>query len=375
MTKQVAIPCILMRGGTSKGPYFKASDLPADIATRDRVLLAAMGSPDARQIDGIGGADTLTSKVAIVGPSTREGVDVDYLFAQVSVDKAIVDTSPSCGNMLSGVGPFAIESGMVPVAGETTSVVIFDENTQSRIESIVQTGDGAVVYDGNAAISGAPGTSAPVRLNFMDIVGSKTGALLPTGKLTEEIDGVTVTLIDVAVPMMLFRAADLGKTGYETKKELDADKDFFARMEAMRREAGRRMGLGDVADKVVPKAAMLAKPKDGGTIAARYFVPHNTHAAFAGTGGLCVSSCAVLEGSVSDGLAVRPEGHDRLIVIEHPSGVLDVTLETRDTENGIDIVKGGLLRTARKLMAGEVYVQAAVLQAEAGGEAQLQGAA
>lgn len=375
MTKQIAIPCILMRGGTSKGPYFKTADLPSDAASRDRVLLAAMGSPDARQIDGIGGADTLTSKVAIVGPSKREGVDVDYLFAQVSVDKALVDTNPSCGNMLSGVGPFAIESGMVPIAGDTTSVIIFDENTQSRIEAIVQTYDGAVVYDGDAAISGAPGTSAPVRLNFMDIVGSKTGKLLPTGKLTEEIDGVTVTLIDVAVPMMLFRAADLGKTGYETKKELDADKEFFARMEAMRREAGRRMGLGDVADKVIPKVAMLAKPREGGNICARYFVPHNTHAAFAVTGGLCVSSCTVLEGSVSDGLAVRPEGHDRLIVIEHPSGALDVTLETKDTENGIDIVKGGLLRTARKLMAGEVYVPAAVMKAEAAGETEFKGAA
>jgi Uncharacterized protein conserved in bacteria len=211
MPKQTPIPCILMRGGTSKGPYFRMQDIPQDPEERARILLAAMGSPDVRQIDGIGGADTLTSKVAMVGPSEREGVDVDYLFAQVSVDQAIVDTSPSCGNMLSGVGPFAIESGMVPITGDLTSVVIYDINTKSRIEAIVQTPDGAVNYEGDAQIDGVPGTAAEIRLNFMDIVGSKTGALLPTGHAVEEIDGVKVTLIDVAVPMMIFRAADLAR--------------------------------------------------------------------------------------------------------------------------------------------------------------------
>src|SRR5690606_27045497 len=216
-------------GGTSKGPYFVTTDLPSDVATRDKVLLAAMGSPDARQIDGIGGADTLTSKVAMVQPSAREGVDVDYLFAQVSVTEAFVDTSPSCGNILSGVGPFAIERGMVEVTGAETAITIFNINTNSRIEAIVKTDADGVVYDGDTEIAGVPGTAAPVRLNFMDIVGSKTGKLLPTGKLIEEIDGVEVTLIDVSVPMMIFRAADLGKTGQETPAELDADTEFFER--------------------------------------------------------------------------------------------------------------------------------------------------
>ena len=362
MSRQHSIPCILMRGGTSKGPYFKMDDLPEDVETRARVLLAAMGSPDIRQIDGIGGADTLTSKVAMVGPSSREGVDVDYLFAQVSVDKAIVDTAPSCGNMLSGVGPFAIETGMVPIAGDRTSVVIYDINTQSRIEAIVQTSGGAVDYEGETRIDGVPGTAAEIRLNFMDIVGSKTGALLPTGKTVEQIDGIDVTLIDVAVPMMIFRAADLGKTGYETAAELDADKAFFARIEAMRMEAGRRMGLGDVTGKVVPKMAMIARPREGGNVAARYFVPHKTHAAFAVTGGLCLSSCVVLSGSICEGIVDRPEGDDCTVLIEHPTGLIDVALTTRPQGNSVDILSGGVVRTARKLMEGQVFVPSSLLQ-------------
>ncbi|MFC7704211.1 4-oxalomesaconate tautomerase [Plastorhodobacter daqingensis] len=361
MTDQIAFPCILMRGGSSKGPYFRLSDLPADKDQRARVLLAAMGSPDARQIDGLGGADPLTSKVAMVAPSEREDADVDYHFAQVLIDKAVVDTNPSCGNMLSGVGPFAIESGMVAATGSETRVRIYEANTGSRIEAVVQTRDGKVVYDGDAEIAGVPGTAAPVRLNFMDITGSKTGALLPTGKLREEIDGVEVTLIDVSVPMMMIRAADLGKTGYETPAELNADTAFFARIEALRLEAGRRMGLGDVSGRVVPKVAILSEPRQGGNISARYFVPDKTHAAMAVTGGTCIATVAMLEGSVSDGLARRPEGDDRMVVIEHPAGVLEVALTTTGQGDAMDVVSAGVIRTARKLMAGEVFVPAAVL--------------
>jgi 2-methylaconitate cis-trans-isomerase PrpF len=351
-----------MRGGTSKGPYFVTTDLPSDVESRDRVLLAAMGSPDSRQVDGLGGADTLTSKVAMVQPSAREGVDVDFLFAQVSVTQALVDTSPSCGNMLAGVGPFAIERGMVRVTGAETAVTIFNINTNSRIEAIVRTDADGVVYDGDTEIAGVPGTAAPVRLAFMDIVGSKTGKLLPTGKLIEEIDGVAVTLIDVAVPMMIFRARDLGKTGQEAPAELDADTGFFARFERMRMIAGERMGLGDVTGKVVPKVAMLSEPQGTGHVSARYFVPHKTHAAFAVTGGLCVSTCAMLEGSVSDGVAQRPDGDDRIVLIEHPSGLLDVALKTRGSGAAMEIISGGAIRTARKLMAGEVYVPAHLLK-------------
>jgi bifunctional enzyme CysN/CysC len=244
-----------------------------------------------------------------------------------------------------------VASGGVTVGDE---VVVAKSGRRTRVKRIV-------TYDGGTAIDGVPGTAAPVRLNFMDIVGSKTGKLLPTGNLVETIDGVEVTLIDVAMPMMIFRAADMDKTGYETPAELDADPAFFARIGAMRKMAGARMGLGDVTGKVIPKVAMLAAPRGKGHIAARYFVPHKTHAAFAVTGGLCVSSCAMLEGSVSDGLVKRPEGCDRQVVIEHPSGLLDVALKTRGQGADMEVISGGVIRTARKLMAGEVYVPSHLL--------------
>jgi 4-oxalomesaconate tautomerase len=353
-----AIPCILMRGGTSKGPYFRLSDLPAEPAVRDRVLLAAMGSPDIRQIDGIGGADTLTSKVAMVGPSARDRVDVDYLFAQVSVDRAFVDVAPSCGNILSGIGPFAIERGMVRATPGETRVMIFNVNTNSRIEATVQTPGGVVEYEGDTAIDGVPGTAAPVLLSFMDVVGSKTGALLPTGQAKDVIEGVEVTCIDVAMPMVIMRAADLDKTGYEGKAEIDHDAAFFARIERIRRIGGERMGLGDVAGKVIPKVGLLAPPRTGGSVTSRYFVPHNLHAAHAVTGAVCVASCCALEDSVAAGIA-RMEGSGREQVrIEHPSGKIDVVLETEGQGAAMQIVRAGLVRTARKLMAGEVYVPA-----------------
>lgn len=357
-----AIPCTLMRGGTSKGPYFRTADLPDDPAVRDRVLLAAMGSPDVRQIDGIGGADPLTSKVAMVGRSSHPRADVDYLFAQVSVDRAIVDTAPSCGNILAGVGPFAIESGMVPAGNGETRVTIFNVNTGSLIEAQVQTPDGEVEYEGDASIDGVPGTAAPVLLSFMDVVGSKTGALLPTGRAIDLIEGVEVTCIDVAMPMVIMRAADLGKTGYESKAEMDPDADLFARIEAIRRIAGDRMGLGDVANKVVPKVGLLAPPRGGGSVTSRYFVPHKLHAAHAVTGGVCVASCCALEGSVADGIVrMGGAGHEQ-VRIEHPSGVIDVVLEREGNGATMRIIRAGVLRTARKLFTGQVHVPARLWQ-------------
>src|SRR5581483_7223119 len=257
MSDLIGIPTIFMRGGTSRGPYFKADDLPKDVATRDRVLLAAMGSPDVRQIDGLGGADTLTSKVAIVSKSSRHGVDVDYLFAQVDVSKPIVDTSPSCGNMLAGVAPFAIETGMFPAADGETRVMIYNVNTQSRIEAVVQTPGRKMQYTGDARIDGVPGTAAPIVLNFMDVVGSVSGKLLPTGNLRDVIDGIEVTCIDVAMPMIMMRAKDFGLSGTEGRAEINANKELFARLEPIRREAGKRMGFGDVSDKVIPKVGLL----------------------------------------------------------------------------------------------------------------------
>src|SRR5882724_7878504 len=243
MSDLVGIPVIFMRGGTSRGPYFKADDLPQDTAARDRVLLAAMGSPDVRQIDGLGGADTLTSKVAIVSKSNRPGVDIDYLFAQVDISKPIVDIAPSCGNMLAGVAPFAIETGMFPAADGETHVMIYNVNTEARIEAIVQTPGRAVRYTGNARIDGVPGTAAPIVLNFMDVVGSVSGKLLPTGSTRDTINGVEVSCVDVAMPMIMMRAKDFGLTGYEGRAEINANKEMFARIEPIRLEAGRRMGF------------------------------------------------------------------------------------------------------------------------------------
>ena len=360
MSDLTGIPCIFMRGGTSRGPFFRADDLPKDPAARDRVLLAAMGSPDLRQIDGLGGADTLTSKVAIVSRSSRPGVDVDYLFAQVDIGKPIVDTNPSCGNMLAGVAPFAIETGLFPAQDGETRVMIYNVNTGSRIEAIVRTPGRAVQYAGDARIDGVPGTAAPIILNFMDVVGSVSGKLLPTGNVRDVIDGIEVTCIDVAMPMIMMRAQDFGLTGYEGRPEINPDKALFARIEPIRREAGRRMGFGDVSDKVIPKVGLLAPPRDGGTIASRYLTPHALHAAHAVTGAVCVSSACALEGTIAHELGARDDANPRTIWIEHPSGQVDVRLSTRGT--GIDMeVVAGTLRTARPIMKGEVLVPKQVL--------------
>ena len=344
-----------MRGGTSKGPYFRAEDLPAEVATRDRVLLAAMGSPDLRQIDGLGGADTLTSKVAIVSKSTRPGVDVDYLFAQVDIARPIVDTSAPCGNMLSGVAPFAIETGLFPARDGETSVVIYNINTRSRIEAVVQTPGCEVQYGGDAHIDGVPGTAAPIVLNFMDVVGSVSGQMLPTSKVRDVIDGLEVTCLDVAMPIMLLRATDVGLTGYEGRAEIDQNRDLLARIEAIRLEAGRRMGFGDVSKKVIPKVALLAPARQDGTISSRYLTPHALHAAHAVTGAIGVATACALEGSIAHELA-RPEtANPRTVLIEHPSGEIDIRLKTQGSGPAMQVV-AGTLRTARLLMRGEVFV-------------------
>jgi len=355
------IPCIFMRGGTSRGPYFRAEDLPADTATRDRVLLAAMGSPDLRQIDGLGGADTLTSKVAIVSKSTRPGVDVDFLFAQVDIGKPIVDTSPSCGNMLAGVAPFALESGMIPAQDGETRVMIYNVNTEARIEAIVQTPGRAVSYAGDARIDGVPGTAAPIVLNFMDVVGSVAGKMLPTGNERDTIDGIDVTCIDVAMPMILLRAKDLGLTGYEGRAEINPNKALFGRIERVRLEAGRRMGFGDCSEKVIPKVGLLSPPREGGTIASRYLTPHALHAAHAVTGAVCVSTACALEGTIAHELAKPDDSNPRTIWIEHPSGQVDVRLQTTGKGPDMEVI-AGTLRTARPIMRGEVLVPKRVFQ-------------
>ena len=355
MRDLIGIPCLFMRGGTSRGPFFNAADLPADTATRDRVLMAAMGSPDLRQIDGLGGATTVTSKVAIVSKSRRPGVDLDYLFAQVDIEKPLVDTSPSCGNMLSAVLPFAIETGLLAATPGETRAMIYNVNTQSRIEAIVQTPGGQIVYDGTAKIAGVPGTAAPIVLNFMDVVGSLTGKMLPTGNVRDTIQGVEITCIDVAMPMILVRARDLGLDGTEGKAGFDGNPVLMERIESIRREAGARMELGDVAGKVVPKVGVLSAPRNGGAITSRYLTPLALHPAHAVTGAVCVASACALPGSIAHEVATPSAENPRTIWIEHPSGEIDVVLTTKGSGPTMDVI-AGTLRTARPIMRGEVLV-------------------
>lgn len=359
MGGQTAIPCTLMRGGTSKGPYFQAHDLPADIETRDKVLLSVMGSPDLRQIDGIGGGDPLTSKVAIVGPSERPGTDVNYLFAQVVVGEARVDTSPNCGNMLAGVGPFAIERGLVKANGDETEVSIHMVNSASDVVATVQTPGGVVTHDGDARIDGAPGTSAPIMLNFRDIAGSTCGALLPTGNVVDEVNGVPVTCIDNGMPVVVLRAADVGRTGYEDCNTLDADTELKEIVEAIRLEIGPAMNLGDVRDKVVPKMSLVAPPRARGAICSRTFIPHRCHAAIGVLGAISVATACMISGSVAQGLAKTGSGAVRRLSVEHPSGEFTVELEMADGDGPVPaFARTSLLRTARKLFDGHVYVPA-----------------
>ena len=350
---QTRIPCVLMRGGTSRGPYFLASDLPDDAAQRDAVLLAAMGSPHPLQIDGIGGTNSLSSKVAIVSLSSEPGVDVDYLFAQVSVADATVDTRPNCGNMLAGVGPFAIEAGLVKAQGETTKVAIRNRNTGALIDAVVRTPGGQVTYDGEAEIPGVPGSAAPIEIRFRNVAGSKTGALFPTGLRQERLAGVPVTLIDGAMPMMIVEAAMLGADAEAAPEAIEGDAMLMARIEAMRLEAGLRMGLGDVSNSVIPKPALVGPGQGAAGIVARYLTPHAVHRAMAVTGGVTLAIAARLPGTVVQPLC-RDEG--QVVHIAHPAGVLEIALDIEKDA----VVWAGVLRTARRIFEGNLLVPATI---------------
>jgi len=357
---QTPIPCVIMRGGTSRGPFFHLADLPADVPTRDAVLLAVMGSPHEIQVDGIGGSHSVTSKVAMISKSQRPGVDVDYLFAQVEINEQRVDTRPNCGNMLVAVGPFAIDQGLIPARAGETPVRIFNVNTQSMVEAIVQTPSGEVNYEGTAAIDGVPGTAAPVGINFTAAIGSVTQKLLPTGRPLDVIDGIDVSCVDVAMPMILMRAEAFGKTGYETANELDADRALFKRMEAIRIKAGALMGMGDVSKSVVPKIGLLAAPRHGGTITSRYFVPDTCHKAHAVTGTVCLASACAIPGTVAEEIAARSAAPQGIIEIEHPSGKIAIDLDADFTNGQQTLRRAALIRTARRIFEGKVYVPRAV---------------
>ena len=347
------VPVMWMRGGTSKGGYFLSGDLPTDIGERDRVLLRIMGSPDPRQIDGMGGADPLTSKVAVIGKSSRPGIDVDYLFLQVFVDQALVSDQQNCGNILAGVGPFAVERGLIPSTEGTTPVTIFMENTGQVAVATVSTPGGVVSYVGDAKIDGVPGTAAPVPLEFRDSAGSSCGALLPSGNSVDVVDGVPVTLIDNGMPCVVMKAEDVGATGYETREELDSAENLQARIEAIRLQVGERMNLGDVSAKSVPKMMLVAPPKHGGVVTVRSFIPHRAHASVGVLGAVSVATACLIEGSPAAEVAAVPKGSRKVMSVEHPSGESTCVIEL--DHNGI-VVSSATLRTARKLMDGRVFV-------------------
>ncbi|OJU15457.1 MULTISPECIES: 4-oxalomesaconate tautomerase [unclassified Sphingomonas] len=352
MNDLAGVRCMWMRGGTSKGAFFLADDLPSDAAARDAFLLRVMGSPDPRQIDGMGGADPLTSKVAVVSRSTRPGVDVDYLFLQVFVDQPIVTDSQNCGNMLAGVAPFAIERGLVAAAGEETRVAIYMANTGQVAVATVRTPEGRVAYHGEAAISGVPGTAAPIPLAFRDTAGSSCGALLPTGNGVDEIDGLACTLIDNGMPCVVLAASDVGVAGYEDRDTLDNDAAMKAKVEAIRLKAGPMMNLGDVTEKSVPKMMLVAAPREGGAIAVRSLIPHRVHASIGVLGAVSVATACLIEGSPAAAVAVVPAGENKTLGVEHPSGVTECVVSVDDSGAPVE---AGMLRTARKLMDGEVF--------------------
>lgn len=346
------VRCMWMRGGTSKGGYFLAEDLPADTAARDALLLRVMGSPDPRQIDGMGGSDPLTSKVAVVKKSEREGVDVDYLFLQVFVDQPIVTDSQNCGNILAGVGPFAIERGLVEAQDGTTDVRIFMENTDQLAIATVSTPGGVVDYAGDASIDGVPGTSAAQPIVFEDTAGSTCGALLPTGNDSDVIDGVEVTMIDNGMPCVVMSAEDMGITGDETPEELEANEELRARLEAIRLQCGPLMNLGDVKEKSVPKMTMVSRAKNGGCVSTRTFIPHRCHKAIGVLGAVSVGTACMLKSGPAAKVAEIPDGNPKTLSVEHPTGEFSVVATLDD--NG-DLASAGVLRTARKLMDGVVF--------------------
>ena len=355
--RQTAIPCAVMRGGTSKGLVFRRDDLPADDAVRDAVLLAAMGSPDPREIDGLGGAHPLTSKVVVVSPSWREDADVDYLFLQVWPDRPEVSDSQNCGNMLAAVGPFAIEQGLVEPRGDVTPVRIWMENTDTLATAYVQTPGGEVRYDGDARIDGVPGSHAPIPLEFADTAGSSCGALLPTGHVVDEVAGLRATLIDNGMPVVCLAAADLGLTGSESPAEIEAMDDVKARIEEVRLAAGPLMNLGDVANQTVPKMSLLSAPAEGGHVSTRTLIPHRVHEAIGVLGAVSVATACLLPGSVAADVAELPAADGPLdVVVEHPTGFFTVSLDVDRSGDVPEVRRAALLRTARLLMTGHVMV-------------------
>lgn len=348
------IPCVLMRAGTSRGPFFLREWLPEGDEARDQALIGAIGASDPLQLDGLGGGSTLNSKVAIVSRSSQVGCDLDYLFAQVGVGHQSVDTRPNCGNMLSGVVPFAIEQGLIPAQNGQTTARVFNVNTGAQIDVTVCTPNGRVSYEGDARIDGVAGTAAPILLNFLDAWGAVTGKLFPTGQRIDVIDGLELSCIDAAMPLMILRASDLGLTGRERPAQLDANMALLERIEAIRRIAGTRMGLGDVSDSVIPKPVLVSAGDGPLSITSRYFTPLRCHISHAVTGAIGVATAFALPGTVASGIA-RKAGRHPLTVL-HPAGQIDIEVELEGSGQAITIQRAALVRTARKIMQGELHL-------------------
>ncbi len=359
---QTAIPFVFMRGGTSRGPYFNRADLPAERETLCDVLVSVVGSGHPINIDGIGGGVAVATKVAMLSPSDDPWADIDYWFAQVSVEDCSVDFKPTCGNILVGVGPAAIEMGLVAVTAEQTEVRIRAVNTGARVKALVQTPDGAVCYDGDMSVDGVPGKAAPVVLEFHDVVGGSTGKMFPTGSRCDNINGIDVTCMDVAMPMVIARASDLGCDCCEPAEALHENAELMKTIEAIRLIAGERMGLGDVTNSVTPKFGLLAEAHDGGDAATRYFMPWQCHPTLAVTGSQCMAACLLADGTVGDGLMKKPHSNKPTLFLEHPMGKLEVQLAVREENGDFQVDSTCLTRTARMLASGSVYVPRKIWQ-------------
>ncbi len=352
----LAIPFLFMRGGSSRGPYFNKADVPEDREELKQFLIKVVGSGHPLNIDGIGGGNAVTTKVAILSASEDDWADIDYFFAQVSVETQLVDFKPTCGNILSGVGPAAIEMGLMSASDDVTEIKISSVNTGARVLARVQTPSGEVRYDGDTRIDGVPGTASPIELNFMDVAGSSLGALLPTGRPLDRINGIDVTCIDVAMPMVIARAADFGLTGFETQHELNSNKYFFKRMEVIRLAAGQKMGMGDCTESVTPKFGLLESLPDQGHILARYFMPWEAHPTMAVTGSQAMASCAIMPGTVAEGMMHIPSKRPANISLHHPMGKMDVVVDYDIVDGVFKHHSAGLIRTCRKLAEGRVFV-------------------
>jgi 4-oxalomesaconate tautomerase len=349
------VRCTMLRGGTSRGLYFEAADLPADAAERDDLLLRLMGTPDPRQIDGLGGATPLTSKVAVVSRSASPDADVDYLFLQLGVDAATVSDRQNCGNILAGVGPFAVERGLVPAVDGETSVRIRMVNSDSIAVATFPTPGGAVEYRGTVEIAGVPGTAAPVVLAFTDTEGSATGSLLPTGHVRDSIDGIEVTCVDNGMPVVLALAESFGLTGAESHEELAADAALLERIDAFRLKAGQLMGLGDVSGASIPKTALLAPARDGGQVCTRSFIPVQPHSSIGVLGAVSVVTGMLLPGAVGHELTADWAEDSSQVDVEHPTGHLLVDVVVDASVQPPRAVRSGVVRTARKLFDGTAY--------------------